>query len=32
MNLDGIWLIDHYGGAAIISPEDYLAGAVAVVV
>jgi len=32
MNLDGIWLIDHYGGAAIIPPEDYLAGAVAVVV
>lgn len=25
MDLDGVWLIDFYGGAAIISPEDYLA-------
>jgi hypothetical protein len=25
MQLDGVWLIDFYGGAAIISPKDYLA-------
>jgi len=25
MHVDGIWLIDFYGGAAIISPEAYLA-------
>jgi hypothetical protein len=27
MELDGVWLIDFYGGAAIISPKDYLAQA-----
>ena len=25
LNVDGIWLIDFYGGAAIISPKDYFA-------
>jgi len=25
LNVDGIWLIDFYGGAAIISPRDYFA-------
>lgn len=32
MQLDGIWLIDQYGGAAIIPPADYLAGVAAVAV
>jgi len=26
MELDGIWLIDAYGGATIMAPEDYFAG------
>lgn len=26
IELDGIWLIDFYGGAAVITPEEYLAG------
>merc|ERR1712014_40390 len=25
MELDGVWLIDQYGGAAIISPDEYVA-------
>lgn len=32
MDLDGIWLIDQFGGAAIIDPKDYLAGAAAITV
>jgi len=26
MEIDGIWLISHYGGAAIIKPDDYFKG------
>jgi hypothetical protein len=25
MELDGVWILDYYGGIAVISPEDYLA-------
>merc|ERR1711924_574897 len=31
MELDGIWLIDKYGGAANIAPADYLAGSMVAV-
>jgi len=32
MELDGIWLIDQFGGATIMAPEDYFAGSSAVLV
>lgn len=31
MEVDGIWLIDKFGGAAIIDPKDYLAGSATIV-
>jgi len=32
MELDGIWLIDQFGGATIMAPEDYFAGTSTVLV